>query len=76
MPLPSISAKEAIRVFCKTGFTRVRQSGSHVVLQKRLGHTTVTLVIPNHPELAKGTLRAVIRKAGMSIDEFVRLLRS
>ncbi|MBI5241547.1 MAG: type II toxin-antitoxin system HicA family toxin [Elusimicrobia bacterium] len=76
MSLPSISGKEAIRSLGKAGFVRIRQSGSHVVLQKRLGHTTVTLVIPNHPELAKGTLRAIIRKAGMSVEEFVALLRS
>lgn len=76
MPLPSISAKDAFRAFGKAGFSRVRQSGSHVVLQKKLPGTTVTLVIPSHSELAKGTLRALIRKAGMSVDEFVALLRS
>lgn len=76
MSLPSISAREAIRAFEKSGFHRVRQSGSRVVLQRRSGHSTVTLVVPNHEELAKGTLRAVIRKAGMTVEEFVSLLRS
>ncbi len=76
MSLPSISAREALRAFEKAGYRRVRQSGSHVVMQKTVGHSTNTLVVPNHPELAKGTLRAVIRKSGMTVEEFVALLHS
>ena len=76
MPLPAVSAKEAIRAFGKAGFAWIRQSGSHVIMQKKAGHSTVTLVIANHPELAKGALRAIIRKAGMSVEDFISLLRS
>ncbi|MEK7747419.1 MAG: type II toxin-antitoxin system HicA family toxin, partial [Elusimicrobiota bacterium] len=73
---PAISAKEAVRAFRKADFEWIRQSGSHIVMQKTIGRSTLTLVIPNHPELAKGTLRSILRKAGMSVDEFVLLLRS
>ena len=76
MSLPVVSAREAVRAFSRAGFVWVRQAGSHIVLQKKVGHSTVTLVIPNHHELAKGTLRATIRKSGMTVDDFVILLRS
>ena len=72
--LPSLSGKEAIRALEKFGFMRVRQAGSHIVLQKRIPGSTITTVVPNHPELAKGTLRSILRKAGLSVDEFLNLL--
>lgn len=75
MPLPAVSARETIRAFEKAGFLRIRQKGSHVVMQKKTGFSTMTLVIPNHAELARGTLRAIIRKAGISVEDFVALLR-
>lgn len=74
MSLPAISAKVAIKALGKAGFIFIRQSGSHIVLQKKIVHSTVTLVVPNHSELARGTLRAIIRKAGMTVDEFASLL--
>ncbi len=76
MSLPAISARQAIRAFNKAGFAWVRQAGSHILMQKHVKNSTVTLVIPNHHELAKGTLRAIIRKAGMSVEDFVSLTRS
>lgn len=72
--LPVVSGREAVRALSKTGFIEVRQSGSHVVLQKKIPGTTVTLVVPDHPELATGTLRAIIRKSGLTVDEFSDLL--
>lgn len=72
--LPVVSGKETIRALEKAGFVRARQAGSHVVLQKPLPGTTVTVVVPDHPELATGTLRAIIRKSGLSVDEFVSFL--
>ncbi len=65
--LPRISGKEAIRVFERLGFRQVRQKGSHVVLRK----DARGCVIPLHNSLAVGTLRSVIRQAGISVDEFV-----
>jgi predicted RNA binding protein YcfA (HicA-like mRNA interferase family) len=72
--LPVVSGREAIRALSKAGFVEMRQSGSHVVLQKKMPGTTNTIVVPDHSELAPGTLRAIIRKSGLSVDEFTALL--
>jgi predicted RNA binding protein YcfA (HicA-like mRNA interferase family) len=72
--LPTLSGKEAIRALGKVGFQLIRQAGSHIVLQKAIPGSTITVVVPNHPELAKGTLRSIIRKSGLSVDEFIELL--
>lgn len=72
--LPVVSGPETIRALAKAGFVEKRQAGSHVVLQKKLPGTTKTLVVPNHDELANGTLRAIIRSSGLTVDEFTELL--
>lgn len=48
----------------------VRQRGSHIVMQKRLSNTTVTVPVPNHAELRIGTLQSIIRQSGISKSEF------
>ena len=70
--LANISGKEAVRVFEKAGWQRVGQVGSHLVMTKP--GVRVNLSIPQHRELSVGTLRALIRCAGMSVDEFLALL--
>lgn len=76
MSLLKASAKEAIRALNRAGFAKIRQSGSHIVMQKRVPGSTVTVVVPNHSELAKGTLRSIIRRAGLTVEEFVALIES
>lgn len=71
--LPALSGKEAIRALAKVGFQQVRQAGSHIVLQRTIPSSTITVVVPNHPELARGTLRSIIRQAHLNVDEFVDL---
>jgi predicted RNA binding protein YcfA (HicA-like mRNA interferase family) len=71
--LPSISAREAIRAFEQLGYGRDRQRGSHIVLRHR-DPPHRRLVVPDHRTLAKGTLRALIREAGLTVDEFSELL--
>ncbi len=71
--LPVISGAEAVRAFQRAGWRVDRQRGSHVVMLQE-GHTA-SLSIPQHPELAPGTLRALIRGAGMTVEQFVALLR-
>jgi len=61
-----------VRVFQKAGWIKDRQRGSHVILIKP-GHPA-TLSVPQHREIAPGSLRALLRAAGMSVDEFVALL--
>lgn len=69
---PPVSGREAVRVFEKAGWTVARQRGSHVVLTKP--GSIYTLSIPLHDVLGPGLLRDQIRKAGLTIDEFISLL--
>lgn len=70
--LPSVSGERAVRVFQKAGWVEDRQRGSHVILIKP--GSAASLSVPQHREIAPGTLRALIRAAGMSVDEFVALM--
>jgi predicted RNA binding protein YcfA (HicA-like mRNA interferase family) len=70
--LPYISGKEAVKAFQKAGFSEARQKGSHIYLF-RPGHP-LALSIPQHKELAPGTLHSLIKKAGLTVEEFVVLL--
>lgn len=67
--LPAISGQEAVRVFESFGWNVARQKGSHIIMTKK--GEIVTLSIPNHKEVAKGTLRSLIRSANLTVDEFV-----
>ena len=69
--LPRVSGAETIRALERLGFTQVRQRGSHVVL-KRIGSETVSgCVVPLHPELAVGTLRGILKQAGVAVEAFI-----
>jgi len=70
--LPRISGRECIKALEKAGFQVKRQEGSHVVLRKT--DPFAQLVVPDHKELDRGTLRAIIRQAGMSVEEFAKML--
>jgi predicted RNA binding protein YcfA (HicA-like mRNA interferase family) len=70
--LPVLSADKVVRALKKAGFNIVRQSGSHIHLWKEDGRTLVT--VPNHPELAKGTLLSIIKQTKMSREEFLSLI--
>jgi len=70
--LPVILGAKAVRVFEKAGWRQDRQRGSHVVMLRP--GSNVSLSVPQHRELAPGTLRALIRSAGMTVDQFVALL--
>ncbi len=70
--LPVISGRDAVRAFEKAGWIVARQRGSHIVLIKP--GVPVNLSIPDHRQLDRGLLRSQIRKAGMTVDEFVSFL--
>ncbi len=61
-----VSGRAAIRALERLGFVRLRQKGSHVVLRRGARGC----VVPLHSELAAGTLRGVLRQAGVTLDEF------
>ncbi len=68
-PVPLLRPTEVIGIFEKFGWSVARQRGSHIILTKP-GHIA-TLSVPNHTEVARGTLRGLISKAGLSVEEFV-----
>ena len=70
--LANISGKDAAKAFQKAGWQVRGQVGSHQVLTRP--GIRVNLTVPQHAELAPGTLRALIRTAGLSVDEFLNLL--
>jgi predicted RNA binding protein YcfA (HicA-like mRNA interferase family) len=70
--LPVISGAVCIKVLGKIGFIIDRQRGSHVILVRE--DPRMTVCVPDHQELDRGTLRAIIRQVGLSVNEFVDLL--
>ncbi len=71
--LPPISGQRAVLALRAAGYEVDHQTGSHIVLrQTALPHRRLT--VPNHKELAKGTLRSIIRETGLTVEEFCRLL--
>jgi predicted RNA binding protein YcfA (HicA-like mRNA interferase family) len=73
MKLPVVSGTEPIKAFRKIGYELDEQHGSHLIL-RHVKPPHRRLSIPNHSELAKGTLRALIREAGLTVEEFTPLL--
>jgi predicted RNA binding protein YcfA (HicA-like mRNA interferase family) len=67
-PLPVVSAAEAVRVFEAHGW-RVARGGNHIILVR--DGSMATLAVPNHKEIARGTLRSLLRSAGLTVDAFV-----
>jgi len=67
--LPVLSGREVVRVFQCFGWEVARQSGSHIILVKE--GELATLSVPDHREVAKGTLRSLIRTSGLTLSEFV-----
>jgi predicted RNA binding protein YcfA (HicA-like mRNA interferase family) len=67
--LPTLSGREVVRVFERFGWQVVRQSSSHIIMVQE--GAFATLSIPDHREVAKGTLRSLIRAAGLTVPEFI-----
>lgn len=70
--LPVISGADCVKALGKAGFEVYRQRGSHITVVRKSPSSQTT--IPNHKELDRGTLRAIIRQAGLTVDEFIALL--
>jgi predicted RNA binding protein YcfA (HicA-like mRNA interferase family) len=73
MKLPVVSGVDVVKALAKVGFELDHQTGSHLILRRREPpHLRIT--VPNHREIARGTLRAIIRDSGLTMEEFARLL--
>jgi predicted RNA binding protein YcfA (HicA-like mRNA interferase family) len=71
-PIPVLRPREVVKAFEKLGWEVSRQRGSHIILTKP-GHIA-TLSVPNHPTVARGTLRSLIARSGMTIEVFLAAL--
>ena len=70
--LPVLSGREVVSVFVRLGWEVARQRSSHIIVVK-VGHPA-TLSVPDHREVARGTLRTLIRRAALTVDEFVQAM--
>lgn len=68
--LRPLSGSQVCALLARHGFIEVRRRGSHVVMQKRVGESTVTVPVPDHKEIKIGTLASIIRQSGVPRDEF------
>lgn len=71
--LPVVSGRDVVKALGKIGYVLDRQRGSHMILRQQTPpHRRLT--VPDHQEVAKGTLRAIIRQSGLTVEEFNDLL--
>ena len=70
--LPQVSGDDVVRILQKLGFTIRRQHGSHIVMRR--DEPFAQTVVPNHRQLDRGTLRAILRQTDITVDELMKLL--
>lgn len=71
--LPTLSGRQVVRAFEHDGWEYALQKGSHMILVKP--GSMASLSVPDHREVAKGTLRSLIRASGLTVDRFIALAR-
>ena len=74
--LPVLSGLDLIKLLEKFGFIQIRQKGSHIVLKKTTPAQTIGTVVPNHRELAEGTLRAILKQCQIAPEELMEKYNS
>lgn len=72
--LPILSGKEMVKILSKIGFVHIRTRGSHAIFNKQTPRGKVTIPVPLHKELAKGTLKSIMRQAELTLDDLLRLV--
>ena len=71
--LPRVTGRDCVKALGRLGFVLKRQEGSHMILRRTEPFAQV--VVPDHKELDRGTLRSILRHAGISVEQFIELLR-
>jgi predicted RNA binding protein YcfA (HicA-like mRNA interferase family) len=71
--LPHVSGNKVVQALNKIDYEKDRQKGSHIVM-RQVSHPHRRIVVPDHKEVARGTLRAIIRHAGLTVEDFTKLL--
>lgn len=72
--LPVLSGKDVVKILSKIGYQNVRVRGSHIVMIKQTENGKKTIPVPNHPEISKGTLKAIMNQAGLRREDLLKLL--
>lgn len=67
--VPLLRTRDVVRGFERLGWRVVRQRGNHIIMTK--ANHQATLSVPEHPQVARGTLRALIAKAGLTVEQFL-----
>ncbi|NJD55050.1 MAG: type II toxin-antitoxin system HicA family toxin [Nitrospirae bacterium] len=65
-----LSGKEVCAILARYGFVEVRKKGSHIIMQKKLPDSTITVPVPDHHEIRIGTLQSIIRQSEIPRSEF------
>jgi len=71
--IPVLSGRAVVKAFERLGWELVRQRGSHIIMVKP--GEIVTISVPDHKEVARGTLRGLIRSANLTVQEFLEIVR-
>ncbi len=72
MKLPVLSGEEVCKILKRFGFEEIRKKGSHIVMQKMIKRGTITVIVPNHKEIKKATLKSIIRQSKIPPEKFFR----
>ena len=70
--LPQVSGPDVVRALQKLGFTARRQHGSHIIMRR--DDPFAQTVVPNHRQMDRGTLRAILRQTEITVDELIKML--
>jgi len=70
MPLRPLSYRDVRRKLLAAGFSEVGSRGSHVKFIRRAARGDVVVIVPRHPQVAVGTLRSIVRQAGLTVEQF------
>jgi len=70
MPLRPLSYRDVRRKLLAAGFSEVGSRGSHVKFIRRAAREDVVVIVPRHPQVAVGTLRSIVRQAGLTVEQF------
>ncbi|MCK4583059.1 type II toxin-antitoxin system HicA family toxin [Candidatus Bathyarchaeota archaeon] len=73
MVLPVVSGRDVVKALSKAGFIVVGRKGSHIRLKKK-NERTYIVIVPDHKELAKGTLKSILRQANLSREQFIEFI--
>ena len=74
MALPVVSGRKVTKALTKAGFKVAGKKGSHIKLKKKVNDKVFVVIVPNHAELARGTLKSILRQANITREDFLKLL--